>query len=101
MAYKVVWSAEAIISFDAIIGYIQINFSEKEVSRFITATDEKIKLIEADPKAYRQSLRLQNFHYTNILRKNVLVYRVNHDQSIVVLIHFWSARQNPEQFMIS
>lgn len=100
MAYKIVWSNEAAISFQASLDYLESRFTSKEIMRFINATNEKIKLIEFDPFMYRKSSRFQSLRYTNVLGKVLLVYRVRPKQKIVELIHFWDGRQNPKKFKI-
>ncbi len=100
MAYEIIWSDEAIYSFDKRIKYLEINFSEKEIIRFAKATLKKLELIEANPGAYRKSSRNTNIHYTNILGRVILVYRVKPRAKIVELIHFWDGRQNFGRFRI-
>ena len=96
MAYKVKWSDEAIISFEGSIKYLETNFSNREINNFIKATNDKIKFIESNPLMYRKSSRTDNIHYTNILGKVILVYRIKPRFKVVELIHFWDGRQNPK-----
>lgn len=100
MAYEIRWSDEAAISLQSSLDYVESHFTTKEITRFINAVDSKIKLIEFNPFMYRRSSRFPGLHYTNILGKVLLVYRVMPKQKIVELIHFWDGRQNPEKFKI-
>ena len=77
MGYEIVWTDEAKYSFQSIIEYIQYKFPEMAVTKFVIAVDAKIDLIKVSPTSYRKSTYSQNIHYTNILRKTILVYRIN------------------------
>lgn len=75
MAYKIVWTNEAAISFQASLDYLESRFTSKEIIRFINAANEKIKLIEFDPFMYRKSSRFQSLRYTNVLGKSFVSLR--------------------------
>jgi len=100
MAYQIIWSDEAKDSFQCIIDYLQHQFTEREVARFILAFEAKINLIKISPDSYRKSSHSANVYYTIILRKTILVYRIKQDTDFVELIHFWDARKNPKLFTI-
>jgi len=75
MAYKITWFDEAITSFETSNDYLKTYFTDKEISKFIEATSDKLRLIENNPNSYRRSSPFNNIYYTNILRKVILVYR--------------------------
>jgi plasmid stabilization system protein ParE len=100
MAYKVIWSDEAITSFESSIKYLETNFSGREINNFTKATNDKVRLIGINPLMYRKSSRHSDIHYTNILGKVILVYRIQPRTKVVELIHFWDGRQNPKRFKI-
>jgi plasmid stabilization system protein ParE len=100
MAYQIIWTDEAKDSFQYIIDYLQYKFTDREVTRFILAFEAKINLIKMSPDSYRRSKHSSNVHYTNILRKTILVYRIKQDAGFVELIHFWDARRNPDLFNV-
>jgi plasmid stabilization system protein ParE len=100
MAFKVIWTEEAIKSFESVIDYLQTYFTEKEIAKLVNATNDKIGFIEINPLMYRKSRRFKNLHYTNILRKVILVYRFNPRLKVVELIHFWDGRQDPKKFKV-
>ena len=39
MAYKIIWSPEAVKTFDNIVDYILVNFTNKEVAAFINTVN--------------------------------------------------------------
>lgn len=100
MAYEVVWTKEAEISFQQIVDYLTTNFTEKEVTRLVNTTQDKITLIQFNPYSYRKSGKFRNIHYTIILRKTLLVYKIKPRLKMVELIHFWDGRQNPKKFRL-
>jgi len=94
MAYEIVWADEAVNTFENIINYLLYKFTEKEVSRFVNAVEKKINLIKINPYSYRKSKYAEHLHYTIVLRKTILVYRIKDSANIIELIHFWDGRQN-------
>jgi len=98
MAYKIVWTEEARSAYRQIIQYLETYFFDKEIIRFIEHTLRKITFIESNPRMYRRSQKANNIHYTNILRRILLVYRVMPRKKVVQINLFWDGRRNPKKF---
>ena len=98
MAYKIVWTEEARSAYRQTIEYLETYFSDKEIIRFTKHTLRKIAFIESNPRTYRRSQKANNIHYTNILRRVLLVYRVMPHKKVVQIILFWDGRRNPKKF---
>jgi len=98
--FQITWSDEAVETFEGIVQYLQTYFTDKEVARFVSAVQDKINLIEFFPTPGRRSHRFKNHHYTNILRKTMLVYRIEYSSLSIQLIQFWDGRQIPNRFKI-
>ena len=50
MVKEIIWSEKADASFGNIINYLLNNFTEKEVSRFVLKTNDKINFIKSNLK---------------------------------------------------
>lgn len=98
MAYEIVWTPQARKTFFDVIKYLETSFTEKEINRFVEKCDEKIDLIQVNPDAYRKSSIVRNVHFTNIFGKVLLVYQVMPRKKQIIIIKFWSGRQNPGTF---
>lgn len=96
MAYKIIWSPEAINLFDKIILYLSENWSSKEVGNFIADVEHTISLLEKNPFLFRGSSK-ENVHEALITKHNLLLYQINEDDHNVELLSFWDNRKNPKK----
>ncbi len=96
MAYKIIWSPEAIDTFDAIIKYLSENWSEREVSNFLDDSEHTIFLLEKNPFLFRGSTK-ESVHEALITKHNLLLYQIVENSKRVELISFWDTRQNPKR----
>ena len=55
MEFQIVWTNEAIETFDTIIEYIKLKFPNRYAINYINAVDAKINLIKNNPVSYRKS----------------------------------------------
>ncbi|WP_207495492.1 type II toxin-antitoxin system RelE/ParE family toxin [Aridibaculum aurantiacum] len=98
MAVKVVWTVDGTRSFQDILEYLLLNFSEKEAHRFFHAVEAKLKLAQSNPMMYRQSARFPNVHVTVVLKKVLLVYRYKQREQIIEVLVCWDGRRDPKKF---
>jgi len=62
MVKEIIWSEKADASFGNIINYLLNNFTEKEVSRFVLKTNDKINFIKSNPKMYPVAFKRKNIY---------------------------------------
>lgn len=98
MVQTVVWTTEALFTYEKVIEYLSENFSETDVIKFSTAVINKITLIQLNPYAYRKSEKFANVHFTIILKRILLIYRFRPRKNEIEILQFWDARQNPRKF---
>jgi len=94
MAKKIIWTPQAEETFEGILNYLEINWTEKEKRNFIVATDKIIQLISKQPDLFRKSNSL-NTYEALVTKHNLLLYIVKKDT--VDLITFWDTRRNPKK----
>lgn len=94
MAKKVIWSNEAIKSFDNVLNYLNENWTEKEVDDFILQTDAAIELISKFPLMFRR-FNKRNIRAALITKHNLLIYKVY--KSHINILNFWDTRQDPKK----
>jgi plasmid stabilization system protein ParE len=94
MVKEIRWTAEAIDTFEKIIEYLEGNWTEKEVKRFLSETEKVILYISQNPEMFRKSARLK-IHEAVILNHNLMIYKIY--PTHIDLITFWDTRQNPKK----
>ncbi len=98
MALNINWTPKAKETFLVIISFLESNWSEKEVSKFVSATDRIIGLISLFPNLFSQSGKKKNVHRAVISKQTSLFYRVKKGE--IELITFWDNRRNPKSLKI-
>jgi len=92
--YKVLWSDHSLIELKETIEYLELNWSEKEITRLVNEIERTLNLISNNPYLFPQSKNTR-VHRVVILKLNSIYYRVVNDETVEVL-SFFSNRQNPE-----
>lgn len=95
MAYKIIWTKQAINGFDKIINYLSENWTEKEIIRFINETDRFFEILSQFPEILQRTARKENVRRGPINKLTVITYRLNRATKQIEIISFRSARQKP------
>ena len=94
MAKEIKWTTEAEESFDRIIAYLKVTWTEREVKNFITATDKIVAYIAEHPLMFRKSEK-KHIHEALVTKHNLLLYRIK--KTHIELLTFWDTRRNPKK----
>ncbi len=94
MTKAVVWTPEAEATFDAIIKYLEVDWTDKEITYFINSTERVIKLVSEHPKMYRKTNK-KHIHKALITPHNLLIYKIY--SSRIDLLTFWDTRKSPRK----
>jgi plasmid stabilization system protein ParE len=62
MALKIVWTPQALEGLDNIIRYLEKNWSEKEIGKFIDEIESFISLLKKYPEMLQRSTVRPNLH---------------------------------------
>ena len=92
MAYTIIWSPKARLTYYQILEYLDEHWTFREIENFIDRTEEALSHISQNPLLYQYSDESNT--YRCVLVKQVsLFYRLKSDQ--VELLRFWDNRQDP------
>lgn len=94
MAKEVVWSDSAKRSFDRVIAYLQKDWTDREVTKFVQRTFHVISLIQSGIVIHRKSKKINTFEVP-ITKHNLLIYRVGPLYYELLLIY--DTRQHPKK----
>jgi plasmid stabilization system protein ParE len=92
MVKKIIWTPEAIASNDAVVDYLQENWTSKEIRKYFEKLNAVIKHISLYPEAFRLSGK-EDVREALITKNNLLLYRVA--GNTLFLLYFWDTRKNP------
>jgi plasmid stabilization system protein ParE len=94
MVVKVTWSPRAIAAFKRTIEYLELEWTEKEVTNFVDAVDDKLELLMKQPRV-GTLLGKPNYFKTQVHKRVTLVYHFKPLKKEIELITFWNHWQNP------
>ncbi|OCX51873.1 hypothetical protein BEL04_17865 [Mucilaginibacter sp. PPCGB 2223] len=57
MAFEIAWSPKAIEGYNAIITYLEENWTEREIRNFVKESDEVFALLKEHPEMFQKSTR--------------------------------------------
>jgi plasmid stabilization system protein ParE len=96
MAYKIIWSPQAELTFENVINYLSENWTIKQVENLLSRTNKLIGLISKNPFLFRGSEK-QKIHEVLVTKHNLLLYQINETELKVELLAFFDTRQNPKK----
>ncbi|HLP52396.1 MAG TPA: hypothetical protein VK154_16020 [Chitinophagales bacterium] len=92
---KVFWTAEAEESFSQNITYLEENWNEEVIGKFIGKTEEAISTITKHPTLYPIINKQKGIHKCLVVKQIALYYRVHNNR--IDLLTFWNTFQNPKR----
>jgi plasmid stabilization system protein ParE len=102
MDCKVNWTDKAWDNYEAIIKYLQTDWTQTEVRNFALATDRKIERLKKYPKIGNPKNKKQyNIRHTIIIKRIVvLVYKHKPLKNEIDLLLFWNTRKHPRKLKV-
>ncbi len=92
--YEVRWTAHAVLELKELFNYLEENWTEKEIRKFVHLLDETIGLISKFPLLFPSSIEKEYIRKAVIGKHNSLYYLVRDDTIEILSLH--SNRKNPE-----
>ncbi len=92
MDKEIRWTNEAVDSFKKVIDYLNFKWTDKEIEKFINATNKCVIFISKNPRLFRKT-NIKNVHEALVTSHNLLIYKVY--ETHIDLITFWDTRQHP------
>jgi plasmid stabilization system protein ParE len=100
MAHEIKWTLRAKESHDDIIKYLEKEWTEREIKRFINAVEDKLRMIDISPEIYIKTSKRKNIHKAIISKQTVLFYRYYQTKRRIELLVFWDTRRNPTKLRL-
>lgn len=93
MAYEVIISDDVLITLDAVVFYLERNWSKKIAERFLHTFYQKVDAIATNPAISRKSSKHSSIKKILITKHNILYYKVIEDR--IELLQIFDRRQDP------
>ena len=95
--YSVVWSEEAVKNLSKILLFLEENWTEKEIRKFVTKLEKLISIIENQPETFPKAAK-SDIHKAVLTRQVTLYYNAGKD--IIHIITLFDSRQNPKKLKL-
>jgi mRNA-degrading endonuclease RelE of RelBE toxin-antitoxin system len=97
MAIQVNWSAEAEVMFAKNVHYLQMEWSEKEVAKFVQQTEKVVKRLQEQPESYPLGKKNKKCRRARLNKYIVLFYSYHKTKEEITLLTFWNTKQDPDK----
>jgi len=95
--YKIAWTDHALEELGQTFQYLQLNFSEKEISRLANKIESVLRDIPKCPKLYPESSQQKGVRRAVVAKFNTLYYRINVNKNQIEILSFFSNREDPQK----
>ncbi len=95
MAIEINWSLEATKTYDQNIKYLLLEWSEKEVDKFLKQTDYVLSRLQEHPESFNPSQKNKKVRRARLNKYITLYYRHYPSRKQITLLSFWNVKQDP------
>lgn len=96
--YKIEWTEHALTELSELYDYLEMNWTEREMSNLSNEIEKTIRLISINPKLFQETKYKKGVRRVVILKYNSLYYRVVKDSNEI--LSFFSNRKNPKNLKV-
>lgn len=97
MPFQISWTNAAKKSYEEVINYLEIHWSQREVNHLISRTELVLKLIVHNPGMYPEIT--DAIHRCVLTKHNSLFYKIQNNT--VIILACWDNRKDPKQLKIN
>lgn len=91
---KIIWSKRAGETFQKNIDYLNENWTEVEVQKFVTRVFLYLDTLAKEPLIARKTYKTKNTHIATIIPHISIVYRIKPKKEILEIVTFIDNRQS-------
>ena len=94
MVYQVIWSSLALHTYMQNIDYLEKEWTEKEIEKFIDTVLKKITILSLHPRTGKVTNKRANLRQIVINKRIVLIYRCKTLKREIELVRFFNTYQD-------
>ncbi len=94
MVQKITWLPAAQSTFSDSLTYLEVNFSEKEIQKFVDRIQQKLLILGSFP-GIGSKCKKPGVYKTLIHKKIILFYQYRPLKNEILLLAFWNTLQDP------
>ncbi len=94
MDFKIIWTENSVESLDKIIQYLEKNWTNKEISKFVQKLKEFTDLLSMFPKMLKKTSQYENIYRGPINKYTIITYRLKPKQKIIEIISIRASKEH-------
>lgn len=95
--YEIIWTQRAVKDLQKIIEYLFEEWSEKEVAKFLKALDQRLEVINKNPRLFAASEKMGNIRKSVLTRQTTIYYSISDEYKTIQIITLFDTRQDPDK----
>ena len=95
---EIKWTPLATQSFNSIIIYLEEQWSDREIERFISKTNSLLTTLKGHPQLGRPSQKRKNVRIALLTKNTQMVYHYEFQKRKIRVLHFWNSKRDPAKF---
>ncbi len=95
MATKVVWTHQAVSGLEKVMGYLEKEWTVKEIISLNQKIDSLIINLQNQPELFKNSRKYKKLRKALIDKNNYLIYKWIPAENKIIIINFRGAKQRP------
>ncbi len=93
MEVKIIWTLQAVKGLDRVIGYLEKEWTEREILNLEENINEFLKRISKFPDLYPVAGKRKNIRKGLVDKNNYIIYKVQPRKGVIELINFRGTKQ--------
>src|SRR5690606_26380772 len=94
---KAKWTPTTKLTYFKVIGYLEENWTKREMLNFVNDVERVLKQLSKDPYMFKPLRNQKNVRKGLITKHNAIYYRIRPKKKEIELITFWDNRQDPRR----
>ena len=95
MALRIVWTPKAVAGLDAVLEYLEKEWTYREILSLEAKLAALLKQISLQPLLFPKTAKVRNLHKALVDKNNYLIYRFDPGKEIIEIINFRGTKQKP------
>lgn len=96
---KVIWSAQAKITFLIVLDYLNNNWTIREIIQFNRRNEITLTAIQKNPGIFPVSIKNKKIRKAIVDKNNSFYYKIDYYKQEMHLLTFFDCRQDPQKLM--
>ena len=95
MAYKIIWTDEALRNLDEILDYLKLEWTDREILQFKRKLSDQLEIIKKYPFIFPKSDRKPRLRKAVLSKQTIIFYEVQGFQ--LNLVYLFQTKMNPKK----